>query len=178
MGFLWSHVDGTDMEDMWYQQDGATCHSARETTELFQRKFLAVSSHALAIRICHRGRAIWHRATTFFGGLWNLVSMSANHKQSRVYVSKPQTISCLCQQTTNNLVSMSANHKQSRVYVSKPQTIPELKAEIRLSLTKLGRNYVEMSSRVSSKEQECASRVVGDICQLLCSTINRSVCTL
>jgi hypothetical protein len=35
-----------------------------------------------------------------------------------------------------------------------------------------------MSSRISSKEQECASRVVGDFCRILCSTINRSVCTL
>jgi hypothetical protein len=35
-----------------------------------------------------------------------------------------------------------------------------------------------MSSRISSKEQQCASRVLGDICWILCSTINRSVCTL
>jgi hypothetical protein len=35
-----------------------------------------------------------------------------------------------------------------------------------------------MSSRISSKEQECASRVVEDICRILCSAINRSVCTL
>ena len=47
-----------------------------------------------------------------------------------------------------------------------------------VSLAKLSRNSAEMSSRVSSKEQECASRVVGDICRILCSTINRSVCTL
>jgi hypothetical protein len=32
--------------------------------------------------------------------------------------------------------------------------------------------------RISSKEQECASRVVGDIYRILCSTINRDVCTL
>jgi hypothetical protein len=35
-----------------------------------------------------------------------------------------------------------------------------------------------MSSRISSKKQECASRVVVDICRILCSKINRSVCTL
>jgi hypothetical protein len=35
-----------------------------------------------------------------------------------------------------------------------------------------------MSLRISSKEQECASRVVGNICRIICSTINRSVCTL
>jgi hypothetical protein len=96
-----------------------------------------VSSHASAIRIGHRGRAIWHRATSFFGGLWNLVSMPTNHKQ---FLSSRRRFD--------------------------------------VSLVKLSRNYAEMSSRISSEEQECASRVVGDICRILCSTINRSVCTL
>ena len=47
-----------------------------------EKNFLAVSSHAMAIRIDHRGRAIWHRATSFFGGLWNLMSMPTNHNNS------------------------------------------------------------------------------------------------
>jgi hypothetical protein len=29
-----------DMEDMWFQHDGATCHTARETTELLRETFL------------------------------------------------------------------------------------------------------------------------------------------
>ena len=41
-----------------------------------------VSSHAMAIRIGHRGRATSHRATAFFGGF----------VKSRVCASKPQTI--------------------------------------------------------------------------------------
>ena len=45
-------------------------------------------------------------------------------------------------------------------------------------LEKLSRNYVEMSSRILLKEGECASIVVGDICQILRSKINRSICTL
>ena len=32
--FLWPQLDGMDMEDMSFQQDGATCHAAHETTEL------------------------------------------------------------------------------------------------------------------------------------------------
>jgi hypothetical protein len=32
--FLWPQLDGMDMEDMWFQQDGATCLTARDTTEL------------------------------------------------------------------------------------------------------------------------------------------------
>jgi len=50
---------------------------------------------------------------------------------------------------------------KSGVYANKPQTIPELEVEFRRVMAKLSRNYAEMSSRVSSKEQECASRVVG-----------------
>ena len=99
-----------------------------------EKIFVAVSSHAMAIRIGHRGGAIWHHATSFFGGLWNLVSMPTNHKQ------------------------FLGSRWRFDVW-----------------LAKLSRNYAEMSSRVSSKEQECASRVMGDICQILCSTINRSV---
>jgi len=36
-----------------------------------------------------------------------------------------------------------------------------------MSLAKLSRKYAEMSSRISSKEQECASRVVGDMCDIV-----------
>jgi hypothetical protein len=96
-----------------------------------------VSSHPMVIRIGHRGRAIWHRATSFFGSLWNLVSVPTNHRQ---FLSSRRRFD--------------------------------------VSLAKLSHNYAEMASRISSKEQECASRVVGDICRILCSTINRSVCTL
>jgi hypothetical protein len=106
--------------------------------ESYGENFLAVSSHAMAIRTGHRGRAIWHRATSFFGGLWNFVSMPTNH----------------------NKQFLSSRRRFD------------------VSLAKLSRNYALMSSRVSSKELKCASRIVGDICRILCSTINRSVCTL
>jgi hypothetical protein len=31
-------LDGIDMEDIWFQQDGETCHTARETAELLREK--------------------------------------------------------------------------------------------------------------------------------------------
>ena len=102
-----------------------------------EKNFLVVSSHTMAIRIGQRRHAIWHCATSFFGGLWTLVSMPTNHKQF---------LSSRCR--------------------------------FDVSLAKLSRNYAETSSRVSSKEQVCASRVVWDICRILRSTINCSVCTL
>jgi hypothetical protein len=83
-----------------------------------------VSSHAMAIRIRHRGHAIWHSATSFFGSSWNLVSMSTNHKQ---FLSS--------------------------------------RGRFDVSVAKLSRNYVEMSSIISWKGRECASRVVGDVCE-------------
>ena len=67
-----------------------------------------------------------------------------------------------------NLVSKPTNHKQ---FLSSRRRLDVL-------LAKLSRDYAEMSSRSSSKEEKCASGVVGDICRILCSTINRSVCTL
>jgi hypothetical protein len=111
--------------------------NSSQETMCSEKNFLAVSSHAMAIRIGHRGRAIWHRATSFFGGLRNLVSMPTNSKQ---FLSSRRRFD--------------------------------------VSLEKLSCNYAETSSRVSSKEQECAaSGVVGDICRILYCTINRSACT-
>ena len=122
-----------------------TCGSSRTAQPVALRAkqlscekiFVAVSSHTMMIRIGHQGRAIWHHATSFFGGLWNLVSMPTNHKQF--------------------LIS---------------------RWRFNVSLAKLSRSYAEMSSRVSSKDQECASRVVEAMCWILCSTVNHSECTL
>lgn len=32
-------LDGMDLNEMWFQQDGAICHTARETMTLLQTKF-------------------------------------------------------------------------------------------------------------------------------------------
>jgi len=130
----------------WTVWTWKTCGSSRTAQPVTLRAkqlsccekiFVAVSSHAMAIRIGHGDRAIWQHATSFFGGLWNLVSMPTNHKQ---FLSS--------------------------------------RWRFDMSLAKLSHNYAEMSSRVLSKVQECASRVVGDICWILRSTFNRSVCAL
>ena len=112
-------------------------HCVRNNGVVARKNFLAVSSHAMAIGIGHRDCAICHRATSFFGGLCNLVSVPTNHKQ---FLSSRRRLDVL--------------------------------------LKNLSHNYAEMSSRISSKEEKCASGVVGDICRILCSTINRSLCTL
>jgi hypothetical protein len=80
--FLWPQLGGMDMENMWFQQDGATCHSARETAELLREKFPG--------RVISRnGNQNWPPRSCdltpcdFF--LWGFV-------KSPVYANKPQTI--------------------------------------------------------------------------------------
>ena len=38
-GFLWPELKNIDLEDMWFQQDGATSHFAKKTIELLKEKF-------------------------------------------------------------------------------------------------------------------------------------------
>jgi hypothetical protein len=125
------------MERCTKEQRVVTVKTRYKNGESYAETVRKMSSHAMAIRIDQRGRVIWHRASSLFGCLWNLVSMPTNHKQ---FLSSRRRFD--------------------------------------VSLAKMSRNYAEMSSRISWKEQECASRVVGDVCRKLCSTIYRSVCTL
>ncbi|XP_053949535.1 uncharacterized protein LOC128857797 [Anastrepha ludens] len=37
--FLWPELEDMDVDDMWFQQDGATCHTANETMALLREKF-------------------------------------------------------------------------------------------------------------------------------------------
>jgi hypothetical protein len=80
--FLWPQLDGMDMEDMWFQQDGATCHPAHETTELLREKFPGCviscdGNQNWPPRLCDL------TPCNFF--LWGFV-------KSHVYANKPQTI--------------------------------------------------------------------------------------
>ena len=37
--YFWTQFDTMNVDDMWFQQDGATCHTAYDTIELLQTKF-------------------------------------------------------------------------------------------------------------------------------------------
>lgn len=37
--FFWHEIDNMDVEDMWFQQDGATSHTARATMDLLHERF-------------------------------------------------------------------------------------------------------------------------------------------
>jgi len=80
--FLWPQLDGMDMEGMWFQQDGAICHTACETMELLREKF---PDHVIS----RNGDRNWPPRSCdlslcdFF--LWGFMKF-------RVYANKPQTI--------------------------------------------------------------------------------------
>lgn len=37
--FFWPQIEDMEIDDMWFQQDGATCHTAGLTIELLRTKF-------------------------------------------------------------------------------------------------------------------------------------------
>jgi len=77
--FMWPQLDGMDMEGMWFNRTAQPVTLRAKQLSCCEKIFLVVSSQAMAIRIGHRDPAIWHRASSLFGG-------------SRVYANKPQTI--------------------------------------------------------------------------------------
>lgn len=80
--FLWPQLNNMNLADIWFQQDGATCHAANETTDLLQEKF---PDHLIS----RNGDQNWPPRSCdltpcdFF--LWGFV-------KSNVYVNKPKTI--------------------------------------------------------------------------------------
>lgn len=80
--FLWPDLDHIDVQDMFFQQDGATCHTARETMVLLRTKF--------PDRVISRfGDENWPPRscdlTPMDYFLWGYV-------KEKVYVNKPQTV--------------------------------------------------------------------------------------
>ena len=80
--FLWNELDGTDVNDMFFEKDGTTCHTAAETMKLLRTKF-----HGRVIS--RRGDVNWPPRSCdlapldFF--LWGFL-------KGKVYANDPQTI--------------------------------------------------------------------------------------
>src|SRR5215469_12205854 len=80
--FLWPELEDMDVDDMWFQQDGDTCHTANETKALLRDKFNGLV-------ISHGGDVNWPlrlcdlTPLNFF--LWGYL-------KETVYVTKPATI--------------------------------------------------------------------------------------
>ena len=94
--FLWHEIDDMDVEDIWFQQDGATCHTANETMQLLQTKFNGRV-------ISQRGDVNWPPRSCdltpldFF--LWGYL-------KDKVYINKPQTIEDLKEEIRHNIAEI------------------------------------------------------------------------
>ena len=88
--FLWREIDDLGVENMWFQQDGATCHTARETMDLLKEKFedRIISRRA---GVNWPARSCDLTPLDFF--LWGFV-------KSKVYRNNPTTI----QELKNNII--------------------------------------------------------------------------
>ena len=48
-GFLWPELEDMDVDDVYFQQDGATCHTSGETIGLLREKFPGRIERAIRI---------------------------------------------------------------------------------------------------------------------------------
>lgn len=83
--YLWHKLDDFDLDDMWYQQDGATCHTSKDTITLLKEKFSnrVISKNA---DVQWPPRSCDITPLDFY--LWGYV-------KSLVYANRPQTLNDL-----------------------------------------------------------------------------------
>lgn len=91
--FLWPILEEHDIANMWFQQDGATCHTAQATMALLQEKF--------------RGRIISHNSDVRWPprscDLTPLDYFLWGYLKSKVYVNRPATIQQLKDEISRNI---------------------------------------------------------------------------
>ena len=89
--YFWPQLDDMDLEDMWFEQDGATSHTANVTINLLKTKF---GEHVIS----RNGPVGWQpRSCVFPVGL------------SQVYANKPATIAELCRNIEREIAAVSAD---------------------------------------------------------------------
>ena len=83
--FLFENMEDIDLDEIWFQQDGATCHTANATIELLKTKFGEKI-------ISRNGPVNWPQrscdVTPLDYFLWG-------YAKSKVYADKPATIDAL-----------------------------------------------------------------------------------
>lgn len=83
--FLWPKFDNMDLDGIWFQQNGATCHTSNDTINILKERFEGMV-------ISRRGDVNWPQRScdltplNFF--LWGYL-------KSQVYTNKPQTTDAL-----------------------------------------------------------------------------------
>jgi hypothetical protein len=80
--FLWPELDDMDVDNLWFQQDGATCHTADETMNLLNTRFAGRI-------ISRRSEVNWPPRSC---DLTSLDFFLWGYLKSKVYANKPATI--------------------------------------------------------------------------------------
>lgn len=101
--FLWHEIGDMDVDGIWFQQDGATCHSAKETLQLLRTKFNGRL-------ISKRGDVNWPPRSC---DLTPLDYFLWGYLKDKVYVSKPQTIHELKEEIRNRMAEISKDQCQN-----------------------------------------------------------------
>lgn len=83
--FFWPQINGMDLGNMWFQQDGATCHTARDTISLLKGKFNEKI-------ISRNGPVNWPARSC---DLTPLDYFLWGYLKSQVYANKPTTLEAL-----------------------------------------------------------------------------------
>jgi len=97
--FLWPKLDDMDTEDIWFQQDGTTCHTAHATMNILCERFEGMV-------ISHSGDVNWKTRTCVLTPLD--IFLWGYHK-SQVYANKPPIIDALKVNITNTIQQIQAD---------------------------------------------------------------------
>ena len=62
--FVFTKIEGKDIGNIWFQQDGAMCHTEEATFDVLRPVF---EDRIISHRAGHLGAAIWHRWTIICG---------------------------------------------------------------------------------------------------------------
>jgi len=82
--FLWPQLNHIDVSDVYFQQDGATCHTTWNNIMFLRSKFFQRVISQCRFQLA--SKVMWSNTIRFF--LWGFL-------KSRVYANKPQTINDL-----------------------------------------------------------------------------------
>ncbi|CAG9824599.1 unnamed protein product, partial [Phaedon cochleariae] len=80
---FWPELNDMDVDDMWFQQDGATCHTANDTMGILHKRFEGRV-------ISRRGDVNWPPRSCDLTPLYFLLSMliSRNRPMPRIYAAE------------------------------------------------------------------------------------------
>ena len=97
--YFWQQLQGMDLDDMWFQQDGATCHTAHSTIDLLKSEF--------GERVISRnGPVDWPPRSC---DLTPLDYFLWSHIKSLVYTNKPATLGELRANIEREITAVSPN---------------------------------------------------------------------